>query len=626
MAENEEDYLDGLLKSMSERENAEKQAKDEEEEEIKEQVREAVEKSNTPNSKFENIYMDDPVENDGKQVSDEHVEKVLKDVMTVPRKMAAPGVDESYIVDDEPDTPKPVSSVTPEEVAKLAREKEEKEKVDESVKSSNADKALDKLIEETQKDEAAGSNLSKDDELIKDMDLSDGEKDRLVNMNLDDLLNDVNTDAGSTNESGVSAVNDLLAQINQGSDQADDEASDNIASDLAATGAVEDNKADNSSDITSAGDDVKKQLEEELKSVNKKKRKKGILSVIKDIFFESLDDETEDAADTLEKSGRAAKKEAKMAKKAAKADKNDKNKATDAEQVPAAKGKDENELLIEEVFHGKDTLDDSAAPKKGLFAKIKYRMQQFKAKQAKECEAEEQQEEIERQEKQQQVVAKKAKAAEKKQKAAEKKTAKKEAAKKAKAKKPKKEKKPKKPKVKQPPKPGDITRFKPKSIIVFVMLIVGIVVLVQMFGYTINYSGNINLAKDYYANQEYDKAYNSLDGIKLSGDDETLYKQAKVVMYVQRQYESYENYEKMNMHTEALNALVKGVDRYQTYRSEAKELGVEDKMTEVYNLIIKAFKDKFKMSETEAISLVELSKLDFTSYYYKIEAYGEAIK
>lgn len=626
MAENEEDYLDGLLKSMSERENAEKQAKDEEEEEIKEQVREAVEKSNTPNSKFENIYMDDPVENDGKQVSDEHVEKVLKDVMTVPRKMAAPGVDESYIVDDEPDTTKPVSSVTPEEVAKLAREKEEKEKVDESVKSSNADKALDKLIEETQKDEAAGSNLSKDDELIKDMDLSDGEKDRLVNMNLDDLLNDVNTDAGSTNESGVSAVNDLLAQINQGSDQADDKASDNKASDLAATSAVEDNKADNSSDITSAGVDVKKQLEEELKSVNKKKRKKGILSVIKDIFFESLDDETEDAADTLEKSGRAAKKEAKMAKKAAKADKNDKNKATDAEQVPAAKGKDENELLIEEVFHGKDTLDDSAAPKKGLFAKIKYRMQQFKAKQAKECEAEEQQEEIERQEKQQQVAAKKAQAAEKKQKAAEKKTAKKEAAKKAKAKKPKKEKKPKKPKVKQPPKPGDIIRFKPKSIIVFVMLIVGIVVLVQMFGYTINYSGNISLAKDYYANQEYDKAYNSLDGIKLSGDDETLYKQAKVVMYVQRQYESYENYEKMNMHTEALNALVKGVDRYQTYRSEAKELGVEDKMTEVYNLIIKAFKDKFKMSETEAISLVELSKLDFTSYYYKIEAYGEAIK
>ena len=158
------------------------------------------------------------------------------------------------------------------------------------------------------------------------------------------------------------------------------------------------------------------------------------------------------------------------------------------------------------------------------------------------------------------------------------------------------------------------------------MLIVGIVVLVQMFGYTINYSGNINLAKDYYANQEYDKAYNSLDGIKLSGDDETLYKQAKVVMYVQRQYESYLNYRKMNMNTEAINALIKGVDRYQTYRAEGKELGVDDKMKESYDKIINALKDTYKISETEAISLADMSNSDFVTYYYKIEAYGEAGK
>mgnify|MGYP003242887570 CR=1 FL=1 len=46
MAENEEDYLDGLLKSLSEDENAQSENKDEEEEQIKEQVREAFEKSN----------------------------------------------------------------------------------------------------------------------------------------------------------------------------------------------------------------------------------------------------------------------------------------------------------------------------------------------------------------------------------------------------------------------------------------------------------------------------------------------------------------------------------------------------------------------------------------------------
>ena len=64
MAENEEDYLDGLLKSLSEDENAQSENKDEEEEQIKEQVREAFEKSNEKSTKFENIYDEDGKIND----------------------------------------------------------------------------------------------------------------------------------------------------------------------------------------------------------------------------------------------------------------------------------------------------------------------------------------------------------------------------------------------------------------------------------------------------------------------------------------------------------------------------------------------------------------------------------
>ena len=211
MAANEEDYLDGLLKSLSDKENAESELKDEEEEEIKEQVREAVEKSNETNSQYENIYVDDQAENDEKQAKEEKVEEVLKDVMTVPREMAAPGVDEAFIM-DEPEQEKSEpekQQITPEEVAKLAKEKENAEAVDESVKESEADKALDKLLDETGEEETAGSSLSKDDELVKDMDLSDGEKDRLVNMNLDDLISDINGDAADTDTSGADAVNDL---------------------------------------------------------------------------------------------------------------------------------------------------------------------------------------------------------------------------------------------------------------------------------------------------------------------------------------------------------------------------------------------------------------------------------
>ncbi len=640
MAANEEDYLDGLLKSLSDKENAESELKDEEEEEIKEQVREAVEKSNETNSQYENIYVDDQAENDEKQAKEEKVEEVLKDVMTVPREMAAPGVDEAFIM-DEPEQEKSEpekQQITPEEVAKLAKEKENAEAVDESVKESEADKALDKLLDETGEEETAGSSLSKDDELVKDMDLSDGEKDRLVNMNLDDLISDINGDAADTDTSGADAVNDLLAQMGMENDDDDSSStSDKEAGNTepeAGTGKAAAKVEDSAADInaaqtggSAANGDVKKQLEDELKSVDKKKKKKGLLSIIKDIFFESLEDETNEVTDEAKASGKEAKAAAKAAKKAAKAEKSKKNNKKEAAAGAdtgsngtgaEAKDKDENEQLIEEVFHGKETLDEDAAPKKGLIAKIKYRIQQFKAKQAKEGEAEEQQEEAERQEKQQKTEAKKAQAKEKKKKAAAEKAAKKEQAKKAKADKPKKEKK--------PPKPGDIIRFKPKSIVIFVLLIVSVIALIQVFSYAMNYSSRISNAKDYYSNEEYDKAYNSLSGVKLSGSEETIYNQARVIMYVQRQYESYENYEKMNMHTQALNALVKGVDRYQTYRDEAKDLGVEDKMTEAYNLIINAFKNRFKMSETDAIALVELSKRDFTNYYLKIEAYGEAIK
>ena len=217
-------------------------------------------------------------------------------------------------------------------------------------------------------------------------------------------------------------------------------------------------------------------------------------------------------------------------------------------------------------------------------------------------------------------------AAEKKKQAAAKKEEKKKQAKQAKDKKPKKEIKPKKVKVKEPPKPGYILKINPKSIILFILLIAGIIMLIQVFGYSINYNSKVNAAKDYFINGEYEKVYNSLSGMNLSGNEETIYNQSKVVMYVQRQYESYLNYRKMNMNTEAINALIKGVDRYQTYRAEGKELGVDDKMKESYDKIINALKDTYKISETEAISLADMSNSDFVTYYYKIEAYGEAVK
>ncbi len=75
--------------------------------------------------------------------------------------------------------------------------------------------------------------------------------------------------------------------------------------------------------------------------------------------------------------------------------------------VDDGKEQDENEKLIDEVFHGKANLDQPEAPKKGLIAKIKYRYQQFKIRQEKEGKLEEEQEQIENQQKAEAKEAKK---------------------------------------------------------------------------------------------------------------------------------------------------------------------------------------------------------------------------
>ncbi len=674
MAENEEDYLDGLLKSLSEDENAQSENKDEEEEQIKEQVREAFEKSNEKSSKFENIYDDD----DG-SLSDDNIDDLLKDVMTVPRHMAASDTEETFITDDtdiktddsnakaadkeqedvskqddeliddsslgtdinalideaaDDDSDDTVSELTPEEVAKKAQEADEQTEADDTFKDKQADEAIDKMLDDTPVDEAAGTNLDKNDELMDDMGLSDTEKDRLASMNLDDLIGEMNDNVDESsmndllNEIGMQSEDEVAAEDtsadnsassadNASLDNADNEvnaASDSISDNNGAEAANTDSAQNNafSADEEQSGED-KASKKKKRKKKEKKKDKKGIFSIIKDIFFESIEDDLNEA--------NVATGDGELLEKAV-----DNAIAAKTNTSDDGKEQDENEKLIDEVFHGKANLDQPEAPKKGLIAKIKYRYQQFKIKQEKEGKLEEEQEEIENQQKAEAKEAKKAQAEEKKKQAAAKKEEKKKQAKQAKDKKPKKEKKPKKVKVKEPPKPGDILKIKPKSIILFILLIAGIIMLIQVFSYSINYSSKVNAAKDYFINGEYEKAYNSLSGMNLSGNEETIYNQSKVVMYVQRQYESYLNYRKMNMNTEAINALIKGVDRYQTYRAEGKELGVDDKMKESYDQIINALKDTYKISETEAISLADMSNSDFVTYYYKIEAYGEAVK
>ena len=514
----------------------------------------------------------------------------------------------------------------PEEIAREVREKIEAENADneeqEAQKDAKAEEEVNKMLEDTPVEEAAGATITPADD---DSELSDNDMERLMNMNLDDLIDDVKADTDSI------SIDDLLNQGDElkraeaqaqaqalEEELAEKEKNDSQVNEIE----PDDNKADSDNNTepdaaqTEAGNEEADNKEPEKKeSVQvdeskikpEKPKKDSFFKKIKKVFFDSLEDESpkEEAADNGNGENTSSE-----------------DKSADKPEADNGEPKDENEQIIEDVFGNKDTLDDSEAPKKGFFARFKYRLAQMKAKRIEEEKAEEEAERLDNEEKQKNKELKKAAATEKKEKkkqAAEQKKAAKP--KKVKQSKPKKEKKPK-----EPPKPGDILKIKPLSQVMLVLFVAGVVVLISVLNSALYYNTNSSQAKTYYNNGEYDKAYSKLNGMKLNSNDKTLYEQASTIMYVKRQYDSYENYMSLNMKTEALDALIKGIDRYNTFRSTAQELGIDDKFKAEYQNIIDALQNTFKISEAQGISLTDMSNSDFTNYYLKIKEYGKAVQ
>lgn len=280
---------------------------------------------------------------------------------------------------------------------------------------------------------------------------------------------------------------------------------------------------------------------------------------------------------------------------------------------------DENERVIAELYGDngqKQNFDEP--PKKGFIAKLRYKLQQIKKKNEQEDIAEQEAEKIELEENQKKKEEKKTANREKK----EQKKAEKAQKKKDKAAKPKKEKKVKEKKVKEPPKPGDILKIKPKSIILFLLFISGVILLIELFNSAINYNISINSAQDYFVEGNYDKAFDELSGMNIKNKDKDLYNQITIVMYVQRQYESYQNYMDMNMKPEALDALVKGIKKYDTYYNDATNYGIANEYDAIKGQIVKALQDSFNMSEDQARTMTVMRDSDFTQYYLKIQEYG----
>ncbi len=119
-------------------------------------------------------------------------------------------------------------------------------------------------------------------------------------------------------------------------------------------------------------------------------------------------------------------------------------------------------------------------------------------------------------------------------------------------------------------------------------------------------SGALSDAKNYFANGEYMKAYDSISAVTIKEDDETLYQRIRICSQLQKELNSHANYSEMSMKLEALDSLIKGIRFYDLNKEEAGRLGILSAVNGLESQLAGALYTEFGMSETQARELLAI--------------------
>lgn len=205
---------------------------------------------------------------------------------------------------------------------------------------------------------------------------------------------------------------------------------------------------------------------------------------------------------------------------------------------------------------------------------------------------------------------KKAKAEEKKAKAAEKEAAKKakaeEAAAKKKEKQDAKEAKLAEKRAKEEAEaPKNQKRLSPKKIAVVTVFAASVLVGILLFSNYASFQDSIAKARRAYYAGDYKSVYIETYGEKLDESDSIIEAKSKVILTMQRKLDSYQNHMKLGQNVEALNALITGLQTYDTINQEAESYGVLAEVDSIKDEILAILESNYGLNEEEAKALLQ---------------------
>ena len=141
----------------------------------------------------------------------------------------------------------------------------------------------------------------------------------------------------------------------------------------------------------------------------------------------------------------------------------------------------------------------------------------------------------------------------------------------------------------------------------FALLAAGVIYGTKLF----SYNQVIRRASDYFDRDRYRLAYDEVSGVEVKKKDEDLRDRIYTVMYVERLYESYSNNMQLGRYDKALDALIRGIQKYDEHYEEAVELEIVDDINLCRTRIVDALITQFNMTEEDAYRIMELEGADY---------------
>lgn len=150
-------------------------------------------------------------------------------------------------------------------------------------------------------------------------------------------------------------------------------------------------------------------------------------------------------------------------------------------------------------------------------------------------------------------------------------------------------------------------------LVAFCATILGSIILLSFF--LPEYADKMSARRAFNAG-DYETVYTLLYDKKLISADELIFNRAKTIRKIERRVEAYENRITLGKELEALDSLLKGVKCYQTL-TEADEYGVRQEVDAIYQQICSLLENNYGITAEDAM---EINSYDSEAYTRRLQA------